>query len=46
MKEQTASAPSAVKIKVVAPPDDIILTVGVITLPLRGSVVPAAESLI
>ena len=38
-KELTASAPSAVKIKVVPPPDGIILTIGAKTLPLRGSVV-------
>ena len=36
-KELAASAPSAVKIKVVAPPD-----LGAMTLPLRGSV-PAAR---
>ena len=39
-KELPASAPSAVKIKVVAPPD-----LGAMTLPLRGSV-PAARRLI
>ena len=43
-KELTASAPSAMKIKVVAPPDDIILTVGAKTLPLRGSVIPSYVS--
>ena len=36
--ELAASAPSAMKIKVVAPPD-----LDAITLPLRGSVVPAAR---
>ena len=39
-KELTASAPSAMKIKVVAPTDNVILTVGVKRLPLLGSVVP------
>ena len=43
-KELTASAPSAMMIKVVAPPDNIILTVGAKTLPLRGSVVPSNVS--
>ena len=40
-KELAASAPSAMKIKVAAPPD-----LGAMTLPLRGSVVPAARCLI
>ena len=40
-KELAAPAPSAMKIMVVAPPD-----FDVITLPLSGSVVPAARRLI
>ena len=40
-KELAASAPSAMKINVVAPPD-----LDAVTLPLRGSVVPAARRLI
>ena len=40
-KELAASAPSAMKFKVVVPPD-----LDAITLPLRGSVVPAARRLI
>ena len=39
-KELTASAPSAMKTKVVVPPDDISITVGAKTLPLRGTVAP------
>ena len=37
------SAPPAMKTKVGALPDDIILTVGAKTLPLRGSVAPAED---
>ena len=40
-KELAASAPSAMKIKVVAPTNKIILTVGAKTLPLCGSFLPA-----
>ena len=43
MKELTVSAPSGVKMNVVAPPANIIRTVGAETLPLRGSVVPAED---
>ena len=42
-KELAASAPSAMRTKVVAPPDNIILTVGANTLPPRGSVVLAED---
>ena len=38
-KELTASASWAMKIKVFAPTDNIVLTVGAKALPLRGSVV-------
>ena len=37
-KELTASAASAMKINVVSPPDDIVLTGDAKTLPLCGSV--------
>ena len=44
MKVLTASAPSAMKIMVVIPPDQNISTVGAKTLPLRGSDAPAKSS--
>ena len=40
-KVQASSAQTAMKIKVVVPPYGEIITVGVKTPPLRGSVVPA-----
>ena len=43
-KELKASAPSGMEIKVVAPPDNIISTVGTKTLPWCGSVVPSNVS--